>query len=111
MFHQNLFTKSLGGLDIPIITISNNLSNSQLLKSKKIVIIVSRVHPGETNASYLTHGLIQYIVSTDKIANYLRERLVFKIVPMINPDGVVMGNNRTSFLGRDLNRTYERPIQ
>jgi hypothetical protein len=25
---------------------------------------------------------------------------------MINPDGVILGNNRTSFIGRDMNRTY-----
>lgn len=30
---------------------------------------------------------------------------------MINPDGVIVGNNRTSFLGRDLNRTYDHPNQ
>ncbi len=30
---------------------------------------------------------------------------------MINPDGVIVGNNRASFLGRDLNRTYLEPNQ
>jgi len=28
---------------------------------------------------------------------------------MLNPDGVIMGNFRTSFCGRDLNRQYGRP--
>ena len=30
----------------------------------------------------------------------------FYIVPMMNPDGVVAGNYRTSFSGRDLNRKF-----
>lgn len=36
----------------------------------------------------------------------LRERFVFKLVPMLNPDGVIVGNNRCSLSGRDLNRQY-----
>jgi murein tripeptide amidase MpaA len=36
----------------------------------------------------------------------LKELLTFKIVPMINPDGVISGNYRTSIIGKDLNRLY-----
>ncbi|KOX78681.1 Cytosolic carboxypeptidase NnaD [Melipona quadrifasciata] len=36
----------------------------------------------------------------------LRERFVFKLVPMLNPDGVIVGNNRCSLSGKDLNRQY-----
>ena len=34
--------------------------------------------------------------------------MIFKIIPMVNPDGVVAGNYRTSFFGKDLNRTYHQ---
>lgn len=34
---------------------------------------------------------------------------VFKIVPMLNPDGVVNGNYRCSLAGVDLNRTWMEP--
>lgn len=30
----------------------------------------------------------------------------FYVVPLLNPDGVVAGNYRTSFSGRDLNRSF-----
>lgn len=31
------------------------------------------------------------------------------IVPMLNPDGVIMGNNRVSISGSDLNREFLNP--
>jgi murein tripeptide amidase MpaA len=34
---------------------------------------------------------------------------VFKVVPMLNPDGVVNGNYRTSLAGADLNRRWDHP--
>lgn len=39
----------------------------------------------------------------------LRERFVFKIIPMLNPDGVIVGNYRCSLAARDLNRNYRHP--
>jgi murein tripeptide amidase MpaA len=32
--------------------------------------------------------------------------LCFKIVPMLNPDGVIMGNYRTGVIGSDYNRLF-----
>ena len=37
----------------------------------------------------------------------MRETFVFKIVPMLNPDGVIHGNYRCSLIGTDLNRRYK----
>ena len=94
-----------------MLTISNNIGQEDKLKAndKRYVVIVARIHPGETSSSYILHGLIKFLLSCDKIANLLRENLVFKIIPMINPDGAILGNNRTSFIGRDLNRSYHDP--
>lgn len=49
-------------------------------------------------------GFVEFIVSNDKEAKILREKFVFKIVPMLNPDGVIVGNYRCSLTGVDLNR-------
>ena len=42
-------------------------------------------------------------------ARLLRENFVFKIVPMLNPDGVINGNYRCSLAGCDLNRRWKQP--
>lgn len=39
----------------------------------------------------------------------LRKRVVLKVVPMLNPDGVIVGNYRCSLAARDLNRQYRHP--
>jgi cytosolic carboxypeptidase protein 2/3 len=68
---------------------------------------MSRVHPGETNASVIAKGIIEYLVSDE--ANKLRDRFIFKIIPMLNPDGVRYGNYRDSLFGADLNRKWIDP--
>ena len=52
-------------------------------------------------------GLMEYLCSDSDEVKFLRRSLVFKIVPMINPDGVIAGNFRTSLCGRDLNRCFK----
>lgn len=69
-----------------------------------MVILTARVHPGESNSSYVMQGIIDFLTSETKAARILRRRFVFKIVPMLNPDGVIYGNYRCSLLGVDLNR-------
>ena len=39
----------------------------------------------------------------------LRDKFVFKIIPMLNPDGVIYGNYRSSLMGVDLNRRWKNP--
>lgn len=54
-------------------------------------------------------GFLDFIVSNHPIAKVLRDNLVFKIVPMLNPDGVYLGNYRCSLMGFDLNRHWQDP--
>lgn len=91
--------------------IPNEFHNQELPvnKTKKVVIITGRVHPGESNGSYMMQGFLKFLVSNDERAVELRKRIILKIVPMINPDGVIVGNYRTSLSGNDLNRQFLRP--
>jgi murein tripeptide amidase MpaA len=55
------------------------------------------------------HGTLEYLISDDDGAKYLRNNFVFKIIPMLNPDGVLIGNYRCSLSGQDLNRQWIAP--
>ena len=46
-----------------------------------------RVHPGETNASWMMKGVIDFLTGPSLDAKLLRDNFVFKVVPMLNPDG------------------------
>jgi len=52
-------------------------------------------------------GILDFLC-TDEAA-YLRSRCIFKIIPMVNPDGVIHGNYRTDLTGVDLNRNWLHP--
>lgn len=81
------------------------------LTSKEVVVLSARVHPGETVSSLMMEGFIKEIVSESESARYLREKFLFKIIPMINVDGVRHGNFRFSALGVDLNRRWDNPLE
>ncbi len=76
---------------------------------KKGVVLTGRVHPGEPQASWVLQGTIEYLLSGEEDARILRRNFVFKIVPMLNPDGVIYGNYRCSLVGVDLNRKWLNP--
>lgn len=77
---------------------------------KKGVVFTARVHPGESVGSWMMQGVLDFLTDTkNPEAAILREHFVFKIVPMLNPDGVINGNYRCSLAGCDLNRRWNKP--
>ncbi|XP_045432927.1 cytosolic carboxypeptidase 3 isoform X4 [Pipistrellus kuhlii] len=88
-----------------ILTITTPLKNADSRK-RKAVILTARVHPGETNSSWIMKGFLDFILGSSRDAQLLRDTFIFKVVPMLNPDGVIVGNYRCSLAGRDLNRNY-----
>ena len=59
--------------------------------NRPLIFLSARVHPGETNASWVMKGTLEFLMGSSPLAGSLRESYIFKIVPMLNPDGVVNG--------------------
>lgn len=78
-------------------------------KNKQGVVIMARAHPGETPGSWMMKGIIDFLLGNSNEAKFLRNKYIFKIIPMLNPDGVICGNYRTSIAGCDLNRRWNKP--
>ncbi|EER15480.1 conserved hypothetical protein, partial [Perkinsus marinus ATCC 50983] len=76
-------------------------------RSRPAVVIIARQHPGETVGSWICLGLLHWLLSDT--ARQLRAKYCFHIVPMVNVDGVVHGNSRTTLAGVDPNRTWTDP--
>ncbi|KAK6014364.1 zinc carboxypeptidase, partial [Ostertagia ostertagi] len=105
-YSNDVIGESLGGNAVNLLTVTAKCSAAEISK-KHIVFLSSRVHPGESNASWMMHGILEALLtSSDPLIEELRARFVFKLVPMLNPDGVVNGSHRCSLSGVDLNRYW-----
>ncbi|CAF2473660.1 unnamed protein product [Rotaria sp. Silwood2] len=106
IFRRDILCESQAGNSCFIVTVTDE---SVPISQKKFVFITARIHPGETNSSYMMRGVLEFITSDDRVAQKLRSQLVFKIIPMLNPDGVIIGNYRCSLTGKDMNRNFRHP--
>nr|AMO02548.1 cytosolic carboxypeptidase 1 [Tityus serrulatus] len=105
-FKKDVLCESVAGNPVPVLTITALPHNN----TRQYIFLTSRVHPGESNSSWVMKGTIDFILSNNPSAKKLRETFIFKIVPMLNPDGVINGCYRCSLSGQDLNRQWLSPI-
>lgn len=89
---SSLGNSPLKNSPIELLTITSNNQNP----NKKTIWIHARTHAAEVGSSYVLEGLINTILSESSLGNSLRQNYVFKIVPMHNPDGIILGNYRTN---------------
>ncbi|CAI5439555.1 unnamed protein product [Caenorhabditis angaria] len=106
---EDVIGHSIAGNPMRMLTISSPCSPQELAK-KEVIVLTARVHPGESNASWMMHGILEQLLTGNSTEMYrLREKYLFKVIPMLNPDGVINGSHRCSLAGIDLNRVWDRP--
>jgi len=79
------------------------------MRRREIVVMTARVHAAEIAASFKIEGILKFLTGNSYEARNLRNIYIFKIVPILNPEGVLCGNSRCSLTGTDLNRRWDAP--
>ena len=92
-----------------MLVITDYEADSREIAARKGVILSARVHPGEVSSSFIMEGILNFLISNEREALKLRKLFVFKIVPMLNADGVIVGNSRSGINGLDYNRQWQNP--
>ena len=112
-FERKKLCSTIIGNEVEFFTINNTSIKypymTSNLSEKKGVVLFARQHPSETVGSWTIKGAIDFLMGDSDEAKYLRDNFIFKIIPMINVDGVICGNTRTSLSGCDLNRRWINP--
>ncbi len=106
IYERSLLCTTICGLPVPKIKITANkasLPNQLPEHKRKTIFVTARVHPGETNASTVFEGFLNALIENAETSPVLANFIV-RLVPCMNPDGVVCGNYRSSLAGVDLNR-------
>eukprot|EP00730_Choanoeca_flexa_P002349 TRINITY_DN11017_c0_g1_i2.p1 TRINITY_DN11017_c0_g1~~TRINITY_DN11017_c0_g1_i2.p1 ORF type:complete len:1094 (+),score=218.82 TRINITY_DN11017_c0_g1_i2:60-3341(+) len=110
--HRQLLCATMAGNRCELLTITDTSSAAVLeraIDDRPVIVLSARVHPGETNSSWMMKGAVEFLLSSHSDAQELRKLFVFKVIPMLNPDGVIHGNTRCSLAGQDLNRQWIQP--
>ncbi|DAZ92918.1 TPA: hypothetical protein N0F65_011323 [Lagenidium giganteum] len=110
-FRRTELCQTIAQNSCDILSITSPGKNGIPHEERRVIVISARVHPGEPNSSWMMKGMIDYLTGLSSGAIVLRNNFIFKVVPMLNPDGVVNGNTRVNLAGWDLNRKWSYPVE
>ena len=109
-YKQEIVSQSVGGLNIYQITLTKRKGPNCLpFHRKKCMYITARLHSAETHGSLIMKHIIHELVTRSENFDSILSSYVIKLVPLINTDGVTIGNSRSSLVGLDLNRRWAEP--
>lgn len=71
---------SLAGNAVYVLTITSRRVSRAEGRTKKAVVVTARVHPGETNGSWMMEGFLDFLLGDSEDAHLLRDTFVFKVM-------------------------------
>lgn len=96
--------KTVQKRDLHLVTVTNFEKPDD---KKKTVWLQARQHAWEAGTSFVMEGALRFITSDDPHARELRDQVVFKFTPMMDPDGCASGKVRFNANGYDVNRHWD----
>ncbi len=85
-------------------------SDTASTELKKTVHIHVRTHPNEVQGFWVAYELINYLLSAEPFAAFIREHCTFYIIPMYNPDGVELEYPRQNANHVDIESNWGSPV-
>ncbi len=71
-----------------------------------IVFLIGRQHPPEITGAVAMRSFVSTVMGDSSLAKDFRKRYMVIVIPILNPDGVVLGHWRHNANGVDLNRDW-----
>jgi murein tripeptide amidase MpaA/dienelactone hydrolase len=96
--------KTVEGRDMALVAITNPKIPEA---KKKVLWLMFRQHAWEAGTSWVADGAIRFLLADDERAASIRDKIIVKIFPMADPDGVAHGGVRFNRNGYDLNRNWD----
>ncbi|MDJ0643612.1 MAG: M14-type cytosolic carboxypeptidase [Erythrobacter sp.] len=98
---RDLLGQSAQGRDIERLTIADPET-----RQRETVVLVGRQHPPEVTGTLALAPFVETLMEDSALARAFRTRFETIVVPLLNPDGVVLGHWRHNTGGVDLNRDW-----
>jgi hypothetical protein len=101
-FHEEMIGKTVDGRNLQLWTITEGHA-----KGKPTIWLLFRQHSWESGSSWAGEGAVRTLLAATSESEQLRSRIVWKIFPLCDPDGVARGGVRFNKYGFDLNRNWD----
>lgn len=95
---------SVQGRALWVMTIQDTSADPD--NKRQRVWVHARTHPNEVQGTWVTNEMIKQLLAENDTAAVLRQRYVFVIMPMYNPDGVELGLARQNANNIDIESNW-----
>lgn len=97
-------TYSENGNMVPLLQISNTFDN----KTKDLIWLTARMHAFESPSNYFMEGVINFLLSDETLAKFIRTNSMVYIIPMMDVDNVIKGGSGKNQYPIDFNRDFNK---